>query len=122
VQVIEPVCDPAPTTTTIKQCQPPYYGGGAKSGGIGIGIPETGNGTTGTQNPLPGSGPVDPRVPSGQPPTATGEMGNDVANSASAEDNGSCQMSLGHASTTGASLLGLLGIAGMARRRRTRWG
>lgn len=119
---------------TIKQCEPPYYGGGPKTGGIGIGIPEGTNGTAGTtgstQYPRPGNGtgPVDPGAPTAQPPSTGGATGTDVANHSTdsnhsiAEDNGSCQMSVGHASTTGASLLGLLGIAGMARRRRTRWG
>src|SRR5262249_35229630 len=81
VQVIQPVCDPAPPTMTIKQCQPPYYGGGGPKG-VGLGIPEGGGGTTGTTaNPLPGSGPVDPRVPpSGQPTGVGGATSNDVGN------------------------------------------
>ena len=124
-------CDVAPPTTTFKQCRPPYYSGGSK-GGIDIGIPQTGGttggGTTGGTRPPTGTGtdPIDPRNPEPNPgPTTGGEVGNNGdtdSNHGAASDDGSCQMAVCHASTTGASLLALLGIAGMARRRRTRWG
>jgi hypothetical protein len=118
----------APSTTTIKQCVPPYYSG--SKGGIDIGIPQTGGttgGTSGNTGSRPPTGtPIDPSNPEPDPTPTTGEDGDNHgdtdANRGSASDDGSCQMAVGHASTTGASLLALLGIAGMARRRRTRWG
>jgi hypothetical protein len=129
IELITPVCDPAPPTTTVKQCMPPYYPGvsGTKTG---VGIPEAGGGTTGNGSVPPrGTGPIDPGSPPTNPqPTTGGEIGNNVdpgdsdMSQGAAADNSSCQMSVGHASTTGGSLLALLGIAGMARRRRTRWG
>ena len=103
---------------------PPYYSG--SKGGIDIGIPQTGGGTSGNTGSRPPTGtPIDPSNPEPNPTPVSGEgdnHGDTDANHGAASDDGSCQMAVGHASTTGASLLALLGIAGMARRRRTRWG
>jgi MYXO-CTERM domain-containing protein len=129
IQEIPPVCDPAPPTTTIKQCVPPYYGSGF--GKAGSSVNEAGSGTTGNGSiPPRGADPIDVGGNPSVPPSSSsgGETGGHVTAPAAdpgngtSSDNGSCQMSVGHASTTGASLLALLGIAGMARRRRTRWG
>ncbi|HEX4338488.1 MAG TPA: hypothetical protein VH062_21430 [Polyangiaceae bacterium] len=125
IKVITDVCQPSAPT---KQCQPPNYGGGYAT-------PATGEGTVDV-----GSSPTTPSK-SGSTGSAGGASGGSTSSmthgiaGSSNDDNGApesgkspgsdssgCQMSAAPAETTGASVIALLGVAGLIRRRRTRWG
>jgi MYXO-CTERM domain-containing protein len=139
---LPPVCVDDPPTPTTKQCVPPNYGYSSDKGGS-LGIPErgsfgvdagvpidtgsgsvppaTGSGTGTTGGPVIGQGRVVDDAPGDAP--SSNESGG--AKSASS-DNGGCQIALGSpstgAGTAAVSVMALLGLAGFARRRRTRWG
>ncbi|HVW27714.1 MAG TPA: MYXO-CTERM sorting domain-containing protein [Polyangiaceae bacterium] len=135
-------CPPPPPPT--HQCEAPNYGG---SYGAALSASTSASkGTTGSVAPTAGAPAPDGTPVEGAPGSTSGVAGsgndgvprgttgsagsaaasdNDSANSgsgSSSSDNGGCQMSAGQADTTGASLLALLGVAGLIRRRRTRWG
>ena len=132
-----PTTCPPPTVT--KQCEPPNYGsygiGRAEAGSVGIGTTGSAgsaNSGTGTVVPptasIPGSAGSTSGTSSGTPSGTDKGTGGGSSSATSdgapttSSDNSSCQMGTGHAGTTGASIVGLLGVAGLLRRRRTRWG
>jgi hypothetical protein len=109
----EPAPPPAP-----RICVPPYYGiFGYGSAYDTSGAPE-GTGTLG----LGGSASTPPRTATGTGgATSTGsEHSASGTGGAANKSDGGCQMGAGKASRTGASLLGLLGLIGIARRKRSR--
>ncbi len=126
---------PAPTSGT---CAPPYSGYAYPGRGVyntGTG----GSGTTGgvqTGTGAPGTPPsVDPGPTGGASDTGSAGSSNGSAGSSSgsdssgtakngasssSNDSGGCQLGVGRASPTSASLLALLGLLGVARRRRAK--
>jgi MYXO-CTERM domain-containing protein len=125
-------------TSTTKQCQAPSYGG------YGLGISEPGSGTAGSESTPPrasgttgsaGSPGSDPSSPATGVAGASSHDGT-TANSddkgatdsskPSGSDDSGCQIGhgggSGNAGNAGASVLAMLGVAGLIRRRRTRWG
>ena len=127
-----------PTTPAVKQCQAPDYGG------YSLGIPEATNAGSSAASapptagaPTPSTGTTDKGSSGAAPsPGAAGSSDSQGAGGAgsddnaaasstkgsSSSDNGGCQVGAGHADAAGASLLALLGVAGLMRRKRTRWG
>jgi MYXO-CTERM domain-containing protein len=121
-----PDCTTTPTTT-VSQCQPPYYNLGfrsAQAGSADLGTTKTGTaGTTGT--PETGGTTSPPGVggsTSGNTgdPSGSGTSANHAAAGTDSQDSGGCQVAFGHGSSSGTALLGLLGFLGLSRRRRSR--
>lgn len=120
---VETTCEPAPPPTVILQCVPPYAdyipryydGSTSNSGGSGTlsgALPpqgQIGGAPTGAPSPIP--------APGGET-TGTPKSGGSTP-SASSGDTGGCQVGHGNAGT-GASLLALFGLVGLARRRARR--
>lgn len=114
----EPVCT---TTPGELKCVPPFADVGYPSGGgplytagDGSGAAEGGEGATPPTAPAPDKGATGGADP-GAAPTDDAD-----GSSASSGDDGGCQMGAGRASSGGASLLALFGLAALARRRRAR--
>jgi MYXO-CTERM domain-containing protein len=144
-KIISTGCDPA--GPPMYQCQAPSYGGGYYGVPEAAGLSGTGTssapvgsngsgptGTTGGTSVDKGGTPPSAGAPSGsssQGTTGSAGAANGAdqssasgnGNGSASSDSGGCQMSAGQADATGASILGLLGVAGLMRRRkRTRWG
>jgi MYXO-CTERM domain-containing protein len=116
---METMCEPAPPPTVIRQCMPPYadyigryYGSDGSTSNTGTltgALPPQGQigAPTGAPGPTPAPGGEATGTPKSSGSTP----------SASSGDTGGCQV--GHGNTgTGASLLALFGLVGLARRRR----
>jgi hypothetical protein len=122
-------CDPLPPVQPAPLvCIPPY-----SNLGFGIGYDSAGNAVynqgTGTGVPKGGvagsaggatGGATGPTAPSGAGGSGTTGESATNTNSSDSKDSGGCQMGAGRSSAGGASLLGLVGLLGLSRRRKTR--
>jgi MYXO-CTERM domain-containing protein len=110
----EPAPPPECTETPGEMlCVPPYYGG---RGGVSLGSDDRGE--SGGQGGASTGGPTSGEPPTTAPNPADPSDGDTSKSSASSGDDGGCQMGSGPAGGSGASLLALLGLAGILRRRR----